>query len=261
MTSLVKHVDTAWHIFDAHAREDIVVKPSMPILYFGDSSGYFRSERKVVTVGLNPSYREFGSQSQGYTIGLRFPRASHIMTSRTTANEQFYERYQQSLNQYFEANPYWTWFRNFEPLLSALGSDYKSNSRTSGRALHTDICSPLATNPTWSKLKAAERRQLSEDGLILWTDLVKELSPHVMLVSLGQKLRESIITLFGQVERFPDMFPENHLKKTTTYRTRIGGKRCFVAMGRSTDRGPFSTLTNEEKKQLGSRVEALASSP
>src|SRR3989442_1258764 len=147
MTSLVKHAGTAWHMFDAHAREDFVVRPSMPILYFGDFPRYFRSGRKVVTVGLNPSYREFTSQGQGYTIGFRFPLASDIMTSRT-ANEQFFERYQESLNQYFEANPYWTWIR---------------------------------------------------------------------------------------------------------------GKRCFVVMGRSTDRGPFSTLTNEEKRQLGLRIEALAS--
>ncbi len=259
MISLVKQVDTAWRIYEAHAQEDFVVSPSMPILYFGDALSYSRSERKVVTVGLNPSYREFGSQSQGYTIGLRFALASNIITSRTMSNEQFCDCYQQSLNQYFEANPYWTWFRNFEPLLNALGTDYRSNLATSGRALHTDICSPLATFPTWSKLKGTARSLLLEDGLVLWTDLVRELSPDVILVSVGRELRENVITLFGQEEHFPDMFPENPLKKALIYRTRIRGKHCFVAMGRSTDRGPFSTLTIYEKKQLGSRIEQLVS--
>ena len=51
----------AWDIF--HRTEDagygVVVQPSIPILFFGDSAAYFASSVKVITVGLNPSKKEF----------------------------------------------------------------------------------------------------------------------------------------------------------------------------------------------------------
>ena len=38
---------------------DFVVKPSLPILYFGDMVAYFKSDFKVITAALNPSDAEF----------------------------------------------------------------------------------------------------------------------------------------------------------------------------------------------------------
>ena len=105
MSSLVRQAETAWNIFGANARENYVVRPSMPILYFGDSTEYFQSETRVVTVGLNPSYREFQNENGVYTVGLRFPFASDIVTpdTMTKRDEQFCEHYLQSLDQYFQA--------------------------------------------------------------------------------------------------------------------------------------------------------------
>ena len=51
----------AWLIYDQEFRtsDSLVVRPSMPILYFGDSEAYSRSAIRILTVGLNPSREEF----------------------------------------------------------------------------------------------------------------------------------------------------------------------------------------------------------
>jgi len=48
-------IEECWRIYKKHKEEDFIVKPSIPILFFGDSEKYFESELKVITVGLNPS--------------------------------------------------------------------------------------------------------------------------------------------------------------------------------------------------------------
>ncbi|HZY93746.1 MAG TPA: hypothetical protein VFE98_02665, partial [Candidatus Bathyarchaeia archaeon] len=116
--SLVRHAKAAWKIFERLARESFVLRPSMPILYFGDSPRYFQSERKVVTVGLNPSFNEFQNERGMLDIGFRFPLAPNMLAN--TTKEQDYENYLQSLNRYFETNPYWRWFRSLVPILNAL---------------------------------------------------------------------------------------------------------------------------------------------
>ncbi|MCQ3812606.1 MAG: hypothetical protein KTV68_18875 [Acidimicrobiia bacterium] len=52
--------------------------------------------------------------------------------------------------------------------------------------LHTDICSPIATDPTWSKLDEAERRLLEDDGGPLWHDLLRALQPQVVVISVAR---------------------------------------------------------------------------
>lgn len=67
----------------------------MPILWFGDKNAYKKSGLKIVTVGLNPSDREFrGNDNQQPSTKLRFPSFKGTMESLETA-----------LNEYFEKNP------------------------------------------------------------------------------------------------------------------------------------------------------------
>jgi hypothetical protein len=70
----------AWALFD-HAVENsngVVVRPSILILYFGDSEAYRRSPLKIVTVGLNPSPREFPSSDpwERFTGGNTLSKSS-----------------------------------------------------------------------------------------------------------------------------------------------------------------------------------------
>ncbi len=64
--------------------------------------------------------------------------------------------------------------------------------------------------------------------------------------------------LFSPEKRFADLFPDRRHKRVAIYRSQIRGKYCVVAMGSSTDRGPFSCLTNKEKQEVGSRIEAAS---
>ena len=53
-------------------------------------------------------------------------------------------------------------------------------------ALHTDICSPVATNPTWSRLGEADRADLQADGGPLWHTLLETLRPHMVVLSVAR---------------------------------------------------------------------------
>ena len=155
-----------------------VVKPSIPIVWFGDMERYSRSKKKVVTVGLNPSLKEFeGDRFE--QVNLDAPDAIDRLT--------------ETLNNYFRPNskPYKEWFKDFENVLSALDASYYKSDNV---ALHIDIYSAIATNPTWKKLKPAEREELRRgvdgrgDTLTLFKRLLNVLKPNVILFSVNQKV-------------------------------------------------------------------------
>ncbi len=145
------------------------VAPAIPILFFGDVDTYCASPTRLLTVGLNPSSEEFpaGRPFQ------RFPLASTV-----TATDQ--DRYVRALSAYFRTDPYDSWFRNFEPLLTGARSNYYP--AWASTVLHTDICSPVATNPRWSKLPQADQETLKMYGLPLWHALLEQLRPHIVVL-------------------------------------------------------------------------------
>jgi len=121
--------------------------------------------------------------------------------------------------------------------------------------LHTDLCSPLATNPTWSGLSERQRDLLLAEGPKLWAMLVLALRPDVMLVSLGREWRKIVLEMFPRSKSFPDIFSNSPFKKVELYSTQIQGKCCYVAMG--IGRKPFSNLTNQEKRKLSIQIGAV----
>ena len=122
----------------------------------------------MLTVGLNPSRNEFpeGDPFQ------RFPLAEDA----AAADRQ---RYLDALSAYFRTRPYAQWFNSFEPLLNGMGASYY-DGRTA-TVVRTDICSPIATDSTWSQLGEADRRVLVDDGRTLWHELLAALQPNVVL--------------------------------------------------------------------------------
>ncbi len=172
---LMELAEEAWGAFDAAASFTSVTRHSMPILFFGDVYRYLASPLRIVTVGLNPSDQEFlGGEPfrrfQGLTEGTaRQPRG-----------------YLNALARYFSGDPHWDWFRHFRPLLAALDASYETEgpNRQPSTVLHTDICSPLATTPTWSKVEKdrmirGEVESLSSDGARLWQELMRQVRPSV----------------------------------------------------------------------------------
>ena len=168
----------AWRAFERASCPPRVHR-SVPVLFFGDLSAYEASPLKVVTVGLNPSLHEFPPASPFQ----RFPRAESIDAEGDP------DRYIKALSCYFHRKPYW-WFRSFELLLNGVGASYCA--KRASTALHTDICSPVATDPTWSKLDDSDRKRLADDGVPLWNELLEVLRPNVVLVSVHKQYLKGI---------------------------------------------------------------------
>ena len=106
-------------------------------------------EQRVLTVGLNPSRIEFPTGDPFH----RFPLAED-------AHPEDRERVPRRPLTYFRTRRYKRWFRSFEPLLNGMNASYYDDKTAT--ALHTDICSPIATNPTWSGLSEAHQRSPSD---------------------------------------------------------------------------------------------------
>ena len=128
----------------------------------------------MVTVGLNPSLREFPEDSPF----RRFPGCAEI-----TAVDN--ERYLQGLCSYFRFRPYHRWFQSYEVALGGAEASYYPGKPST--ALHTDIASPVATNPTWSKLGESERSALQEKGGTIWRRLLKILKPQMVMLSVARE--------------------------------------------------------------------------
>lgn len=177
--------------YQAFLGETRVMHPSIPILYFGDLKRFQRSPLKIVTVGLNPSYAEFSEKRFDISDGA-------------TCNPVDLEN---ELCKYFRVNPYSKWFnRSFERLLQAFeasfyGDYYPRNkipdwwAPRKNVAIHTDIGTPLATNPTWSKLPKVLTLKLQSNGFALWRDLITLIEPHLILISVAK----SHLSLLGSL--------------------------------------------------------------
>jgi hypothetical protein len=153
-----------------------LTRPSAPVLFFGDLAAYLSSPLRIITVGVNPSGEEFPAD----TPWSRFPGAN----VEPAAAQSEVERYLRALSNYFSHDPYKRWFdRSYEQVLRGLDASYYPGHASV--ALHTDVCTPLPTSPTWKPLPREQKRRLLTDGVPLWHRLAAELAPHVILASLS----------------------------------------------------------------------------
>lgn len=171
--SLADVVSGAWRSFGRAAALEATVDPSVPVLFFGDVDAYLGSPLRVVTVGLNPSSREFPTSNPFE----RFPLAEGIA-------EGDLDGYLDAMSAYFRTSPYKRWFGQLQPLLEGMGAGYWPGQASA--ALHTDICSPVATDPTWSGLAPADCEALLADGVPLWYGLLEALRPEVVVFSVAK---------------------------------------------------------------------------
>lgn len=242
MTRLADHARGVWHAALGQLPE-VVVHPAIPILYFGDLEAYWDSSVRVVTVGLNPSREEFPQDDRF----RRFPRARDLIASD-------WDGYLGSLNQYFRADPYRSWFSTFEPLLNGIGASYYQGFDST--ALHTDLCSPIATDPTWSGLDQEAHRRLIASGRPLWHDLLRVLRPHLILVSVARRHLAEIefLTIDGPIELHRIEARRARPYVTEAWPVQIDeGSNALIVFGQAAQR-PFGTVGSEDKKAIGRRV-------
>lgn len=235
-------IKEAMKYYNEFKDKKFVVNPSLPILYFGDIKAYCKSEIKIITVGINPSDREFKKfKSDKYSFEHRFPDWKG-------------DNLPQVLNDYFKKCPY-EWFENYELILNGTYCSYK-DEKYENRAIHTDMCSPLATYPTWSGLKK-ERPSLFKDGFTLWKLLLDELKPHIILVSMPCALFElfpKVVTSKRELLQFSEDRNGNPRKPYKVYEyeydKKLNKTKTRVIYGRMIQK-PFDAISNKQKKEIG----------
>ncbi len=245
-------VGKAWDAFERTGNLSSRVSPAMPILFFGDLRAYCASVTRILTVGKNPSKEEFPEKSRF----LRFPLAENVAAHEPDA-------YLDALCAYFQADsqPYRRWFNSYEPFLNAVGASYYGSQPST--ALHTDICSTVATDPTWRRLDQSHRRALEQDGIPLWHDLLNVLKPQVVVVSVAKEHLERIkfrpLSNWENVhifDRTKDCSRRQTPVKLQGRRYEISGEPSLFVFVRAAET-PMGLLGDRQKREAGTVVRAL----
>ena len=167
-----------------------------------------------------------------------------------------YNTYFDLLCAYFGTEPYWDWFdRSYERLLRGMRASYCEYAESV--ALHTDLCSPLATNPKWTKLLRVEKEALWSGGRALWHKLVEELQPDIVLLSIAGKYRE-----FIEFECTKPWWLFHTVKRKNPYEIEVArfrlrsGKNVIFVWGRAAQT-PFGLVSHERKREIGTHVREL----
>jgi hypothetical protein len=248
VTRLDDIVDAAWAAYREaiRARFGPLVLPSIPIAWFGDLDAYLRSPLRVITVGLNPSRREFPDTDRFQ----RFPQASHIDGNGFDAADR--PVYVQALSDYFRERPYSDWFRpSFKELLVGMGVSFCGEAPNT--ALHTDLCSPLATDPTWGKL-GPQRELLRGSGVRLWHNLAGFLAPDVIVVSVRRSYLEEISFAPAGPPRVIFTI-DRKAPYTVEVRDMVvsSERRTTLVFGRAAQK-PFGTVDATDKRRIGATI-------
>ena len=166
---------------------------------------------------------------------------------------------------YFQMKPYSPWFnRSFESMLNGLGSSFYDEFEST--ALHTDICSPIATLRTWSRLNAMEKNELEEEGIQIWHELIASLMPHFVLISVAKHHLAKI--KYAKRDEWKTVLTFDKTANGATRKTPYEIKRVsFVVLGSETKfifgraaQTPFGLLGNEQANDAGRFIYEMASS-
>ncbi|MCH7945390.1 MAG: hypothetical protein IIC73_05165 [Armatimonadetes bacterium] len=204
---------------------------------------------RVLTVGLNPSDREFPA-----------PKPFRRFPELTGSSGEDAETYIGTLSSYFQVDPYTQWFGFYEQALSGIGSSYFADVRPSA-ALHTDIGSCLPTSPTWSGLPDETRRLLASEGVPLWHDLIAYLRPHIVVASIARAWMDLIefpsVSPWTDIHTFTETGAGEQRKRPITVSARWldleASGRALLAYVPAAQK-PLATLTHAQKKIAGQRI-------
>ena len=239
-------VEKAWSAFRRAGALPACVNLAVPILFFGDLHAYRASETRVLTVGKNPSLKEFPKNSPF----RRFPLAKN-----TTADEP--DVYLDALSAYFytDSCPYHDWFNAYEPFLNGMEASYYGGKPST--ALHTDICSPVATDPTWRDLHQDVQKALEHDGVPLWHDLLDVLKPHVVVISVAEDHLEQVqfraLSGWVDVHAFERKKDGSRRKRPFKVKARwheVNGEPSLFIFGEAAQT-PLGSITDRQKQEAG----------
>ena len=258
--SIEEHAQEAWSYFKSiDTQASGIIDHSIPIIYLGNYDAYKKSKIRIITMGLNPSKKEFPEDN----AFSRFYQVEKIYDQKKLSLHQA-KTYLDSLNIYFEYNSN-NWFDNFDPILNAMNASFYPGYMNT--VLHTDLYSPLVTSESWSKYQKNTDpsivNELIQKGLEMWHHLADILQPDIILTSVGESNSAEILN--GREvpwTRFK-VFDKTSKGKTRkkpfevhcTVANLPSGKKCLVASGMNNVL-PFM-ITSEQKASLGRSIYRL----
>ncbi|MDE5601166.1 MAG: hypothetical protein K2J16_01560 [Clostridia bacterium] len=184
---LQKIVNDYMNDFESKKYSSVAVRNSIPIIWFGDMEAYQKSDKKILTIGLNPSLREFPAYGR----------------PRFNLNANNADALYKTLNNYFIDNPYDNWFNNFERCLNRIDTSFggkMSSAHFSNTAIHIDVFSSIATNPTWGRLSDFEKDEVNQQEL--FQDLLDYLNPDIILMSVANECFMNTLNIRNPIKIF-----------------------------------------------------------
>lgn len=173
----------------AIAQTDII-RWGCPVPSFGDLS-----KSRVATLGLNPSNREFvddhGEELDGAFRRFHTLRSLHLK-SWADADARDLESIIETCQAYFLGNPYDTWFRRLDYVVSGANASFYDISRS---ACHLDLI-PYATMHKWTELTSRQKFSLLDLAADTLALLLRD-SPVRILILNGQ----SVVARFEEIAR------------------------------------------------------------
>lgn len=182
-----------------------VIEWSSPIICFGNIEN-----SKIATLGINPSNREF-VDLRGIELKNEH-RRFHTLYSLGLENWNSYEtkhleKISESCIEYFNRNPYDSWFKKLDYLIS--GSDSSFYFPISN-ACHLDLI-PYATFKKWSDLTIEQKNSLLDLCVDTLGHLIKN-SPIQYLILNGQTVVDNLEKI-SSVKLFKEHIPEWNLNR------------------------------------------------
>jgi hypothetical protein len=221
-----------------------VIKKQIPILWFGDLNKYLKSEKRILTVSLNPSNNEFGNPKKkiSYSTQYRFLDYNGSIESLILAYNNYFKK---------DKNPYNAWFKaSFSAILQSFDASHYDLAKNN--ALHTDIAIPYATDPTWTGLTNLEKLYFEPIGQKIWHNLIEILEPDIILISASGGFQNKILfpkmqehwEVIIQKEKYPVLFNQFKVNNKIT-------DVIFQTQGRK----PFLNMTKEQKINIKNTLE------
>lgn len=240
--NLIELINIEFDRFKSLNYSNSIVPNSIPILWFGNFEKYLISDKKIITVSLNPSDNEFKLRKMDpYSTKYRFSPYNGTVNS-------LYDAY----NEYFSLSksPYNSWFKSsFKSVLESFNASHYNNAPNI--ALHTDIGSPYATSPTWSGLGLADKKALEPLGSLSWHSLVKILEPDIILFSASYSFEKKI--KFKQIGNWKEI-DVNADRPLLVGKFQINETNNTTVLFQVQGRKPFLKSSKEEKLNFRNHI-------
>lgn len=194
LTTLIDRLDSS-----AISDTDVIQWGS-PVPSFGDLAGAL-----VATLGLNPSNREFVDKSGDELEGAsrRFHTLRSLgLRSWEEVDARHLDMIIESCRLYFHGNPYDTWFKRLDQVISGTSASYYSSTT---RACHLDLI-PYATTRKWTELSPRQRSSLLTSAGDTLSLLLRDSEIQIMVLN-GKSVVQEFQAISGvalESEEMPD---------------------------------------------------------